>query len=300
MQFPELKYYFDYSIAQIDEKISIAYTDQGDKKSENVLLCIHGLSSYIPAWSKLIPLLKDQFRCIAIDLPGYGKSSEGVHPGTMEFYADTIAKFIRKISLKNVALTGHSMGGHISIVVSLLYPELVKRLILLAPAGFETFSGEETDWIKRNNSPELFSMVSERQIRLNYEQNFFEMPDDVEAMINDRIKMKKWRNYTDNCKVVSNSLNGLLNYPVFDKLPLITQPAQILFGKNDRLIPHPILHKNNSPEKIASRGAARIPNSYLSLIDHCGHFLQFEKPESAAREIISFMKTSLQRPVQEQ
>ncbi|MFA7229118.1 MAG: alpha/beta hydrolase [Melioribacteraceae bacterium] len=291
MQFPELIYDFDYSIAQIDENISIAYTDEGNRESEFVLLCIHGLSSYIPAWSKLIPLLKDQFRCIAIDLPGYGKSSGGVHPGTMEYYADTIAKFIRKISLKNVVLTGHSMGGHISIVTALLYPGLINRLILLAPAGFETFSEEETEWIKRNNSPELYSMVSDRQIRLNYQLNFFEMPDDVEAMINDRIKMKKWKNYKDNCKVVSNSLNGLLDYPVFDKLYLITQPSLILFGKNDRLIPHPILHKNSTPEEVASLASARIPNSFLSLIDQCGHFLQFEKPASAAGEIISFMKS---------
>ncbi|MHB9143697.1 MAG: alpha/beta fold hydrolase, partial [Paludibacter sp.] len=143
MQFPELKYDFEYTITQIDEKISIAYIDEGNKKSENVLLCIHGLSSYIPAWSKLILLLKDQFRCIAIDLPGYGKSSEGVYAGSMSFYSETILKFIQKLKLKNVSLVGHSMGGHISIATALSYPQIVNRLILLAPAGLETFADDE-------------------------------------------------------------------------------------------------------------------------------------------------------------
>jgi pimeloyl-ACP methyl ester carboxylesterase len=291
MQFPELKYDFEYSVTQIDEKISIAYTDDGNSESENVILCIHGLSSYIPAWSKLIPLLKDQFRCIAIDLPGYGKSSAGAHPGTMDFYADTIAKLIRKLSLNNVTLAGHSMGGHISIAAALLYPELINKLILLAPAGFETFTDEEKAWIKRNNSPEIYSMVSDRQVRFNYEINFYKMPGDVEAMIMDRIAMKKWKNYKDNCKVVSNSLNGLLDYPVFDKLKLITQPTLILFGRNDKLIPHSILHKKLTPELIAASGASQIPNSKLSLINECGHFLQFEKPADVASEIIPFMKS---------
>ena len=56
MQFPELQYDFEYSVAEIDEDIAIAYTDDGNKESKEVLLFIHGLASYLPAWSKVIPL----------------------------------------------------------------------------------------------------------------------------------------------------------------------------------------------------------------------------------------------------
>ena len=289
MQFPELKYDFEYSIVRIDEDIAIAYLDEGNKESENVLLCIHGLSSYIPAWSRLIPLLKDQLRCIAIDLPGYGKSSEGVHSRSMNFYSDTISKFIQKLKLKNVILVGHSMGGHISIVTALSYPQLVNRLILLAPAGFETFTDDEKFWIKKNSSPEILTMLSEKQIRYNYEINFYKMTDDVEPMINDRIKMKKWKNFRNYCTVVSNSLFEMIENPVFDKLNQITQPTLILFGKNDKLIPHIILHKDLTPEIVANNGASQIPNSRLIMIDKCGHFLQFEKPEESAKNITEFI-----------
>lgn len=289
MQFPELKYDFDYTTVQIDENISIAYRDEGDKNCKDILLFIHGLSSYIPAWSKLIPLLKNNFRCIAIDLPGYGKSSVGVHSGSMIFYADTISKFIQKLNLHRVCLVGHSMGGHISIATTLLYPQTINRLILLAPAGFETFTDDETAWIKKNNSPELYALLSDRQIRYNYEINFFVMPDDVEPMINDRIKIKKWTNNKDYGKIVANSLNGLLDYPVFNKLHSILQPTLVLFGKNDRLIPHSILHKNISAKQIAVGGSNQIPNSTLSMIEECGHFLQFEKPDIVASKIIDFI-----------
>ena len=288
MQFPELKYDLEYSIIPVDENISIAYTDEGEKESNDVLLFIHGLSSYIPAWSKLIPLLKNHFRCIAIDLPGYGKSSGGVHSGNMTFYADTISKFIKKLNLQNVSLVGHSMGGHISIATTLLYPQLIKKLILLAPAGFETFTEDETKWIKKNNSAEIYALLSEKQIRFNYEINFYNMPPDVEFMINDRINMKKWKNHKDYCRVVSNSLIGLLGYPVYEKLNLITQPTLILFGKNDKLIPQSILHKNSSPQQIASVGLNQIRNSKLSMIDECGHFLQYEKPEIIAAELLNY------------
>ena len=290
IQFPELKYDFEYSVAEIDEDIAIAYTDEGNKESKDVLLFIHGLASYLPAWSKVIPLLKNHFRCIAIDLPGYARSSAGVHSGSMLFYADAISKFAHKLNLQKVSLIGHSMGGHVSITTALTYPKLIDKLILLAPAGFETFTDEEKVWYKKNYSPEIYSAISDDQVRLNYEINFFKTPPDAEAMIQDRIRMKSWKNFNNYSKVVSNSLCGMLDCPVFDKLNLITQPTLILFGKNDRLIPNTILHKNITAEEVALAGSKQIPNSNLSLIDQCGHFLQFEKPESVSSEIIEFMR----------
>lgn len=286
MQFPELQYNFEYTVQRIDKNISIAYYDEGDKKNKNILLFIHGLSSYIPAWLKLIPLLKDHFRCIAIDLPGYGKSSAGIHSGSMLFYADVISKLIRVLNLPKVSLAGHSMGGHISIVTTLVYPQLVDKLILLAPAGFETFTADEKALIKKNNSYEFYAMMDEKQIRKNYNINFFVMPVDVEPMINDRIKMKAWKNYIVYCKIVSNSLNGMLDYPVFDKLNQINKSTLILFGQNDMLIPNTILHQSLTPENVAANGASQIPNSRLIMINECGHFLQFEKPEIVSDAII--------------
>ncbi|MEW6701469.1 MAG: alpha/beta hydrolase, partial [Bacteroidota bacterium] len=163
MQFPELQYNFKYSVAKIDGDIAIAYTDDGNKESKKVLLFIHGLASYLPAWSKVIPLLKNHFRCIAVDLPGYGKSSAGVYSGSMLFYADVISKFIQKLSMQKIILVGHSMGGHISITTALTYPKLIDKLILLAPAGFETFTDEEKVWYRRNYTPEIFSAASDNQ-----------------------------------------------------------------------------------------------------------------------------------------
>ncbi len=289
MQFPELQYNFKYLQTAIDSKISIAYTDNGDTSNKKILLFIHGLSSYIPAWSKVIPLLEDHFRCIAIDLPGYGKSSAGVHSGNLSFYAESISKFIHTLNLSKVTLVGHSMGGQISIATALNYSDQIDKLILLAPAGFEQFTSEGKIWIKKNFSPEIIKLTSDKHIRSSFSSNFYLMPKDVEPMIEDRIKMKRWKNFSDYCKVVSNSLTGLLDYPVFDQLNKIVQRTLIIFGKNDKFIPQPLLHKDFNTEMIASKGASLIRNSKLVLINECGHFLQFEKPEPVSKEIIEFM-----------
>ncbi|MBS3945981.1 MAG: alpha/beta hydrolase [Melioribacter sp.] len=287
MQFPELNYNFDYSITQLDERISVAYYDT--VIGNNTLIFIHGLSSYIPAWLKLIPLLQNKLRCIAIDLPGYGKSSEGVHEGTVTFYTEVLSLFIRKLKLENVTLVGHSMGGQISIASALQFPSLISRLVLLAPAGFETFSEKEKSLIKKYNTAQLYYSASEDDILASFRSNFFKMNDDIKPMIDDRINMRRWKNFVDYCNVVVNSLNGLLDYPVYDKLKELMQPSLIFFGKNDKWIPNKNLHKNTTTESIALNGASQIPNSKLILIDECGHFIPYEHPHLLGREIKSFM-----------
>ena len=70
------------------DSLEIAYVDTGEGSS--TLIFIHGLSSYVRAWERTLPELSRSSRCLALDLPGYGKSSKGHYSGTMEFYAEVI------------------------------------------------------------------------------------------------------------------------------------------------------------------------------------------------------------------
>ena len=282
--FNQIKYSFPAKFIEI-KNYNLAYIDEGD--SENVLLFIHGLGSYLKAWDRNIPELKKHFRCIALDLPGYGKSSKQIHSGDVSFYVEIINEFITKLNLENVSLVGHSMGGQIVSAYTIKHPNQITKLILAAPAGFETFNEEEVELIKKIISPEILFKTSDHQIRLNYQFNFFKMPLEVEEMIADRITIKDDEDFYKHCTIVSNSLFGLLNVPVFDQLKEINTPTLIFFGKNDLLIPNKSIHQTTT-EEIASRGSSQIKNSKVILLDKCGHFLQYEKPEKFNSEIISF------------
>ena len=125
-----------------------------------------------------------------MDLPGYGKSSKQVHTGEVSFYTEILNEFIAKLELKNVSLVGHSMGGQIAVTYVLENPYQISNLILVAPAGFETFTYEEVELIKKSISPEILYKTSDDQIRLNYQINFHQMPVEAESMITDRIAIK--------------------------------------------------------------------------------------------------------------
>jgi pimeloyl-ACP methyl ester carboxylesterase len=79
----------------------------------------------------------------------------------------------------------------------------------------------------------------------------------------------------------------LLNEPVFDQLKEINTPTLILFGKEDLLIPNKSIHQTTTKE-IVSRGSSQIKNTKVILLEECGHFLQYEKPDKFNSEIISF------------
>lgn len=284
--FNDLNYRVTVNKIDLSDGIELAYTDEG---SGETIVFIHGLGSYIPAYDKIIPELSKNYRCIAIDLPGYGKSSKEPHSGMMTFYADVIHEFAKEMELGQFSMAGHSMGGQISMVYSIKWPEEIKNLILFAPAGFERFSAGQKEWFVDVMTPLLVKSTTYEGIETNLAYNFFKMPKDAEFMITDRMAMRTASDFENYCYAVSNSVNGMVSEPVIDKLDEIKAPTLIFFGENDYLIPNRYLNPGKTKD-IAEYGHEQIPNSQLVMIPKCGHFLMFEKPEVVINHMNDFMK----------
>jgi len=282
----ELKYDYPVKYADLNNDIKLAYIDEG-KGSETILM-IHGLGSYLPAWKKNIGELSKKYRVIAVDLPGYGKSSKAPHSGLMTFYAGVIAELIQKLDLGPVNLAGHSMGGQISMVLALEKPELVKRLILVDPAGFESFTAGQKNWFKDVMTPNLVRLTTVDAIETNLASNFYRMPDDAKFMIEDRIAMRDASDFENYCLAVSRSVHGMVDEAVVDKISQIKMPTLIFFGENDMLIPNRYLNPGFT-SKIAENGASLIKGSKLVMVPKCGHFMMFEKPDVFNTETAGFI-----------
>ncbi|MHC1774251.1 MAG: alpha/beta fold hydrolase [Lentimicrobium sp.] len=287
VQMEDLEYPYTVKKLKLDSGPEIAYVDEG--KGDKVIIFIHGLGSYLPAWKKNIEGLKSSYRCIAIDLPGYGKSSKQPHSGKMSYYASVVKEFAEKLGLTQVTLAGHSMGGQISMVAALNYPELVKSLILVDPAGFERFTEGQKQWFRNVMTFEGVKNTAAEDIQNNLAVNFYNMPDDAEFMITDRIAMRQAADFDNYCYAVVQSVNGMVDEPVIDLLNGITQPTLIIFGENDNLIPNRFLNPGKT-KKIAEAGKNKIPGSHLILVKKAGHFVQFEKPDEVNNGIMDFMK----------
>ncbi len=284
-EFKDIDYTFDVKYQKV-RNINIAYVDEG--KSEKVLLLIHGLGTSAKSWMKNIPALSKEFRVIAVDLPGYGKSDKGYYAYSMSWNAQVFTEFLDALKIKKATFVGHSMGGQISLVTSLQYPEKVDRLVLISSAGFEKFTEGEGDWMKAAFTTDLIKDTPTRNIDMNLRSNFYETPKDASFFVTDRIQVKGATDFDDYCYAVTRNVTGMIDEPVLKKLKDIQHKTLILFGENDALIPNPYLHGGFTKD-IANFAQSEIPQSELLLIPKCGHMLPFEKAEIANEKIINFM-----------
>lgn len=281
------QYPYDVQYLEILDSLKMAYVETG--KGKTTLLFIHGLGSNLQAWQKNIETLRNKYQCIALDLPGYGKSSKGDYDFTMTFFAKTIHAFIKKKKLKNVVLVGHSMGGQISIHTFLQDKKAIKKLVLIAPAGLEVFSAKEKNWFKNIYTPAVVKMTTNEQIIKNFELNFYQMPDDARFMIEDRLELKASSEYDAYCEMIPQCVMGMLNEPVFDSLEKINIPTLIVYGKDDSLIPNKFLHPQLTTQQVAEAGRKKITDSKLIMINTAGHFVNWEQSKATNAAILDFL-----------
>ncbi|MGM0582038.1 MAG: alpha/beta fold hydrolase [Bacteroidota bacterium] len=288
-QFESLEYPFEMNKAMLSENKEMAFTDVGEGEP---ILFIHGLASYAPAWKYNIKELSKSYRCIAVDLIGYGKSSKGKFQADMSFHSQYLSGLMEKLNISSFHIAGHSMGGQIALRMALENPDKVKSLLLMAPAGIETFTAQEKEIFKNSTSAESIANVSDEQYRTNLSLNFYEMDDRAEFMYDDRMKIKSDSLFMDYSYVVAEGVMGMLNEPVFEQLGKIKQPTLICYGKEDRLIPNTYLHKELNTKSVGKTATDNIPNSELKMIPKAGHFVHFDQPEQVNEIMKNFLENN--------
>ena len=254
-----------YRIKKIPNQPAIAYLEAGPANGP-VILFLHGLGDSALIWSQSVAALQTDYRCIAIDLPGHGNSSADAFNYKMYAYADAVAAFIKSLNLRSFSLVGHSMGGQISIILSLRFPALINKLALVAPAGFEQFTEYEKKMLKLGAS---FG-------------NGWNLPGGQQN--------------TDAATrqlTLQKSMEGMLSEPIYDFLPQLTVPTLVIFGDQDAFIPNRYLHHTQTSAAIAREGASLIPEAELQLFNRCSHYPQTEHPELFVNSIVEFLKKGL-------
>ncbi len=278
------------------------HVTEAGRKGRQVAILIHGWSSSWYAVSPLVGLLAQRFHCIAVDLPGYGKSPPMEHPATIPLYAELIAGLIEQVSDSPVVLVGHSMGGMTSITLALKHPVLVERMVLLSP----TISG------RLSNSINLF--ISPITLMERFRPGSF-LVNSVERTIvglTDRLmKPVSFANRTgitaeDYKRIRSDARRpgqgrvraecfwAMRDNDLSGKLSQIDIPALIVWGAED----------NTVPLRDAGIVADEWPEADLRILPKAGHWPQFETTDTTRRMVAAYLglprhSSVLYNPVEE-
>lgn len=260
--------------------------DTGPRNAQLAIL-IHGWSSSSFAMSPLIPLLSRRFRCIAVDLPGYGESPPLRERATIGSYAQIIGRLITGLSEHPAVLVGHSMGGMISATLALQIPQLVDRMVLLCP----TISGRLSFWINTFVSPitmvERFPLFSRLLALL--EPSMLYVTDSLmkPASFAERsaiseanyLRLRADARRPGQGRVRAECFVAMRNQDLSGRLRELETPALVIWGAED----------NTVPLRDAGVIADEWRSADLRIVPKAGHWPHFETPDVTLRYIASYL-----------
>ena len=104
------------------------------------LILLHGIATDRHIWDLVVPELASERRVVTLDLPGFGGSAPVGEDFDLERVAERIVHGLTGRGIHGpFDLVGHSLGGGIAITLAAMHPRLVRRLVLVAPAGLRPF-----------------------------------------------------------------------------------------------------------------------------------------------------------------
>jgi pimeloyl-ACP methyl ester carboxylesterase len=279
-----VEYPYPLKKLRLSEALEIAYVDEG---KGDVLLFVHGMAGGIPSWGKNLSVLRKGYRCIALDLPGHGYSSRGDFPYTMAFYTGVVLAFMQKLGLTRVTLVGHSMGGQIAIHAGLKDPELIQRLVLVAPSGIEPYTAAEKQTLINMAAGVVGSGNAFTYYRFNYLLGFCNDSEAAGELIRRLAFFKNEAAIFG--KTLLRSVEAMLLESVNHRLDQLTQPCLVVVGKQDRVSPYQYLRAEDFPD-IVAREARKLRRGNLLVVEPCGHFVQYQRPKAFNNAVLEFLQ----------
>jgi abhydrolase domain-containing protein 6 len=242
-----------------------------------LLFLVHGYTGSKENWLALTRELSKNYRVIAPDLPGWGETTRiaSTDYGVV-MQSQRLADFIASFNETPSILVGHSMGGHISGLVSARKPELISKLVLMSAAGVEFTENEFARAVLKGGNPFEVKTRAQfhAQMRLVFtEPPFVPWPFD-EAMVQRRRKDAMFE-----ASVLDSIGRGPEVIALQSELQNIQSPTLLLWCQDDQVI-------DVSSVPVFQAG---IAGSQTMIMKGCGHMPMMAKPLEVAQGIETFL-----------
>ena len=268
---------FESRFVELDGNV-VHYVDEG---SGPILLMLHGNPVWSFVYREVIAALRDRFRCIALDFPGFGLSTGA--PGyryLAQDHAALLVSFLDRLELSQLTLVGHSWGGPFGLYAAQQRPDKFERLILSNTWAWP---------LNGDLSSEVFSRVMGGSVgralvkRFNLLVDYF-IPSAHKRRKLSQAEMAHYREAMPTperrhpCAVLPGELIGAREF--FTDLAgnlaaLETLPTLIVWADAD-----PIFN-----DKYRKRLEETFPNHTTTVLHGVGHFLQSDAPAEFSEAI---------------
>lgn len=258
----------------------LEYELHGDPSAPPVVF-LHGFMGSACDWGEVIEHLSGTYYCIAVDLPGHGKSLDlaGDDAYTPPGAATCVVRTMEHLHLIPAAVVGYSMGGRLALYMATHWGLVCSKLIVeSATAGIQG----EADRLTRQHADEKRTRDLERGrfeefLQTWYRQPIFatlaEDPDKLERIIQQR----RLNNPTELARVLRGMGAGA-QAPLWSHLPGLTIPVLLVAGERD-----------GKYVDILRAMAECLPLAEVEIVPGAGHNVHVENCRAVAERIKRFL-----------
>ena len=266
-------------IIEIDD-MKIHYKDEGQGP---VLILLHGVCASLHTWDGWAARLKDRYRIIRLDIPGFGLT--GPAPDKSQYRKEEAVRLFEKVvdemKLEKFYLAGNSLGGYISWNYTLKHPDKVQKLILVDSVGFP------------QPLPGLLSFASNPLIRpfARHTMPRFLFDDAVEQVYGDKSKVTQELKdrYFDLAMREGNKGSYI---DVFTEMRRLCNDENLSQGIKDLSVPTLVMWGTKDewiPFKYFENWKKELPNAKFVQYEGAGHTPMEEMPDETARDADLFL-----------
>ncbi|HSD13432.1 MAG TPA: alpha/beta hydrolase [Flavobacterium sp.] len=231
------------------------------------IIILHGLMGGLSNFEGVANFFPQHgYKVVIPELPLY---TNNILKTNVKAFSRFVKDFITYKGFDKVILLGNSLGGHIALYHTKMYPEKMAGLVITGSSGlYESAMGES--YPKRGD----YEYIRKKAEDVFYDPKVAtkEIVDDVYATVNDRIKLIK----------TLTIAKSAIRHNMAKDLPKMTTPTCIIWGKNDIV----------TPPNVAEDFDRLLPNSDLYWIDKCGHAAMMEHPDEFNKIMLSWLKKS--------
>jgi pimeloyl-ACP methyl ester carboxylesterase len=235
------------------------------------LIFVHGLGGSWQNWLENLPYFARSHRVVALDLPGFGFSPDTSEDTSISGYGALIDGLCEAMEIECTGIVGNSMGGFIGAEVAISHPHRVDRLVLVSPAGISSENLYRRPLLTAAHAGSLAAawvgskseiLTRRPRMRRLLASGVVRHPHRLPApLMAEQVRGTGKPGFID-------ALDALMSYPIRDRLPEISCPTLIVWGRNDFLVP---VRDADEFEKL-------IPNSRKVIYEDTGHVPMFERP----------------------
>ena len=240
------------------------------------LLVLHGAGGN-RGWTRWVQQVSEHFTVWAPTHPGFGSSGDADWMEGIDDLARFYLWFIDASGLRRPHVLGHSIGGWTAAEMAAMSPRSIDRLVLVAPVGLKPETGEILD-VFYYPPPQLLSLTVHDPTTIpEWDELFGHKPTPAELEIATRNREMAarltWKPYMHN--------------PRLDRfLPRVTNPALIVWGREDRIV----------PVECGEQYRRLLPSATLTVLEKCGHLPPIEQPDAFARRVLDFLSAPVAPP----